>query len=157
LFCSHRFITMPTQDFIDVRILSNDSPLPEYQKADQTEISSRSGTRYVEAVTGQSFEIQCKLLPGYDFRQSEFVMIQIFLDHHKLPQVDIIEKGEESFRSGFLAAEAKRTISRTKVLDNTTGEWEECALIFGSLTPSKFFFSDRSDALCGQSRLVSLD
>jgi hypothetical protein len=128
---------MPAQNFIDVRILSDGSALPEYQHIELDNDGKNSLSRYIEVVTDQSFQVQCTLLPSYDFRSARFVTVELYIDGEEAPWHRYFERSKKRVKHGKLKHTLSETFITVPCLDGMTNRWEERSFSFGDLTFSK--------------------
>lgn len=131
---------MPSHDFIDVRIIVDGSPLPEYpdpEAGDDDE--GRTHTRYVEAKTDQTFGVQVKLQRGFDFRSAIAVFYKFEPDDAPTFFPGRLPKCQASHRNGILSNEMESLCESARLKNTTTGKWNWHPFVFGALEMSKFF------------------
>ncbi len=130
---------MPSDDFIDVRIIADDSPLTEYPDPEAGDDKGHTRTRYVEAKTGQSFGVQIKYQPGFDFEGAPYVYYRLYLDDCSAYFERAISMFGHSHSNGVLLSEIDRLNSSACLKDDATGEWKAHPFGFGVLGLSKVF------------------
>lgn len=125
---------MPSHDFIDVRIIVDSSPLPEYpdpEAGDDDE--GRTHTRYVEAKTDQTFGVQVKLQRGFDFRSAIAVFYKFEPDDAPTFFPGRLPKCQASHRNGILSNEMESLCESARLKNTTTGKWNWHPFVFGAL------------------------
>jgi hypothetical protein len=128
---------MPSQDFVDVRIISEGSPLTEYLDPQGDSDNGSSHTRYVEARTDQPFEIQVKHLPGFNFECAPVVYADADIDSTDAPWFHTIEKSWLNDRRGTLLSTEQVEFDNAKFQNDDTGVWEKFQYRFGALDTSE--------------------
>lgn len=68
---------MPTQDYIDVRILVNGLALMEYLDPTGAPDREYCRDRYIEVKARQTFGVKVTLLPGFNFRFARHLLWEI--------------------------------------------------------------------------------
>jgi hypothetical protein len=129
---------MPSHHCIDVRITVNGSPLPEYHHPETRDDEGHPHSRFVEAKTGQAFDVQIKLQSDFDFQFAPYVFYEFFLDECPTGNSDSFKKCATDHRKGILRYELKHNWNTIPLEDDSTEEWKECPITFGALGMSKF-------------------
>ena len=71
---------MPLQDYVDVRILVNGQPLPEYPDPEESENNDGAKVYYVEAIAGEAFIVRVRLLPGFRLNWAPYLCFRFRFD-----------------------------------------------------------------------------
>lgn len=130
---------MPSQDFIDVRIIVDGSPLIEYTAPGDSDERDRTLTRYVEVRPDQKFGVQITLQPGFDYQKADHVNYRFYLDSSLGRHVHAFSKCKASHSDGVLLTEMQSLRDRTPLKDDVSGVWKHYPYVFGALGMSKCF------------------
>lgn len=130
---------MPSHDFIDVRIVADDSPLTEYPNPESGSDEDRVHTRYIEAKTGQIFGVRIRTLPGFNFQFAPFLYYKYFLDDNPNIHNGYIEKVPHARRNGIVRSQVECFTNGISFKDDQTGDWAIHPFMFGPLGTSKVF------------------
>lgn len=124
---------MPSCEFVDVRIVVDDQPLPEYQDPEATEDAGRHRRRFVEVKVGQRFEVQVSLQPGLTLQWAKHVGWECEIDHD--PSYFFSSFSAESLKDcrGVLSQASSHECCINERRNEATGVWESCPLMFGAL------------------------
>lgn len=128
---------MPSQDFIDVRIISNGVPLVEYHDPEGNSDNENSHTRYVEARTDQSFAVQVTFLPGFDLEFAPMLYAEVYIDDADDYRFITFEKAKVKHHKGVLRQEKQHTFEWKLYKNDATGDWEKFLFKFGALGRSQ--------------------
>lgn len=128
---------MPSQNFINVRIIVDGSPLREYRDPEARGDETRTLTRYVEAKTGQAFSVQVSFQPGFDFQSALYVYHDFCIDDLPVDYYTETPKRGSSHRRGFLRNKIEYLFDRASFKDDSTGEWKSLSFVFGALGMSR--------------------
>lgn len=71
---------MPIRDLVEVRILRNRQPLPEYPVPPSETAPSHQNVRYIEATAGERFEVRVCFLAGYRVENAINLVFKLSLD-----------------------------------------------------------------------------
>lgn len=113
------------------------SLLTEYPDPDVGNEEGRTHIRYVEAKTYQTFGVQVKFEPGFDFQNAPFVYWKHYVDDSKIFKSQGIARCSSSHNKGVLRREIYDLDTKTPFKDDATGEWKDYLYVFGALGTSK--------------------
>ena len=128
---------MPSQDFIDVRVLVNGQPLQEYADAHGTRDENQKTTRYVQVTAGQKFTVLVTLCPGFDFLGAPQVLTELKIDQDENFMYETIAYRDANAYRGILQSPEKVTYDSSHGKDDSTGKWYNYDFEFGALGVSK--------------------
>jgi hypothetical protein len=124
---------MPSQDFIDVRVICDGSPLTEYLDPEGASDKGNSHKRFVEARTNQKFAVRVTLLPGFDFEYAPEVHGKVTLDDATAFSYDTAGKAYATHRKGKLLKAEFLNFTSIRYKNDATGNWERFSYKFGAL------------------------
>lgn len=130
---------MPSQGFIDVRVLVDDQPLLEYFDPDSEVSDDHQVTRYVEVRAGQKFRVEVTLLPGFHFQRANYVKATLKIDHQRDHQFSCWSYQDVKGRRGEVQDSQTTNYGGVRCRSPTTGRWFMADYEFGALGISKPF------------------
>jgi hypothetical protein len=110
---------LPSLEGAEVYVRVNNQALPEFQDPDHEETSPNEITRYVQAVTGATFDVEVRSTPRFKYCQRD-ITVKVFVDgayitgkilgkEHMLPRghSEIVAGLEVDQGNGFYVQELK--------------------------------------------------
>lgn len=110
---------MPVHDLVEVRILQNGQPLQEYPVPPDETTPSHENVRYIEATTGERFEILVRFLVGYRIENAANLVSTLSLDGMELEPTPI-DRRELLVQNGKLLCPVNRCLSQLSTNVSTT-------------------------------------
>lgn len=123
---------MPEQNLIDVRILVNGQSLQEFPDTDGQYTGNENVVCYVQAETGQAFEVQVKWLSGYSLRHAPFLRAELKVDGHDTIACYSIKATKLRLKKGSLSKDFKKTFASV-IAKNELEQWKRYTFTFGAL------------------------
>jgi len=118
---------MPCRDFVDARIVVNDQPLEEYQDPDNDD-----DVRYVQAIAGQTFGVEVKILPGFQLHRARHLCFEFQIVDVNRYCCCAGARQSLPHRKGVLTKEVKHQHNGSRVKKDD-GQWTIASLTFGAL------------------------
>lgn len=131
---------MPSLDGIDVCIIVDGEPLPEYSDPHTNLDGERLLTKYVEVKAGQKFGLRIKLLQGFELKRSKDIYCGVQIDHHKqrgqyvLEDTSHMEQKDGRLQQDYTIMECW---NRQNMWVESQSQWMVVEWVFGALETSE--------------------
>ena len=139
--------TMVQSDRIEVRLVrhSDSTRYTEYALPPHisTALTGTGNEVYIEAVAGERFAIELKLLRGFKFKDHPKVLVQYFLDGDKCISTNLSKRKHQDAEPGT-RSQLEDTLSTSRCFID--GQWMVCGLAFGELSMGKSNLAQRGGA-----------